>query len=332
MTSSVEEILKNITPHATHLETKVTVVGVGAVGMGVATAMLFKEITKNLVLIDMDEKKVSGEVMDLEHTAPFLNNVQISGGSDYALSKDSKICIVSAGVRQQEGETRLDLVQRNVQVFKKIIPALVQYSPNAILMIVTNPCDILTYVAWKLSGFPTERVFGSGCDLDSARFRVALGQKLEVASSSIHGWIIGEHGDSSVPVWSAVNIAGVFLNEIHPEIGTASDPDRFIDVHKTVVNGAYEVIKLKGYTSWAIGYTVANIVEHILSNVYAVHSLSVNVKGYHGINEDVFLSLPVVLGGKGITDIVMQNLTEDETKKIQESANILISIQKEIEL
>ncbi|KAK9882434.1 hypothetical protein WA026_021465 [Henosepilachna vigintioctopunctata] len=327
---TVEKCMRHIAPHVENMDTKVTIVGSGAVGMGVATALLIQEISKNVVLVDMDGKRVAGEVLDLQHATPFLSNSQVSGGTDYTLTKNSRVCVLTAGVRQDVGESRLGLVQRNVEVFKKIIPAIVEQSPNCVLVVVTNPCDILTYVAWKISGFPPERVFGSGCDLDSARFRALLAQKFEVAPNSVHGNIIGEHGDSSVAVWSGVNIAGLFVKDIHPAIGTEEDPERFIDVHKAVIQGAYDVIKLKGYTSWAVGYTVANIVKDILDNVYAVHMLSVNVAGLYGIKESVFLSLPTILGSKGIHEIILLMLNDEEQQKLQESAKLLWDIQKDL--
>lgn len=147
----------------------------------------------------------------------------------------------------------MDLVQRNTDILKNLVPKLVEHSPDTTLLIVSNPCDILTYVAWKLSGLPKNRVIGSGTNLDSSRFRFLLAQRLAVAPTSMHGWIIGEHGDSSVPVWSGVNIAGIRLREINPSAGLEGDQENWAECHKEVVNAAYEVIKLKGYTSWAIG-------------------------------------------------------------------------------
>lgn len=184
------------------------------------------------------------------------------------------MCVVTAGVRQRIGESRLDLVQRNTDIFKGIIPKLVEYSPNTVLLIVSNPVDILTYVAWKLSGLPKNRVIGSGTNLDSSRFRFLMSQRLGVAPTSCHGWIIGEHGDSSVPVWSGVNIAGVRLREINPSVGLPNDNENWIELHKKVVESAYEVIQLKGYTSWAIGLSVASLASALLRNTHNVHAVS----------------------------------------------------------
>jgi L-lactate dehydrogenase len=206
----------------------------------------------------------------------------------------------------------------------------VKYSPNTILLIVSNPVDILTWVAWKISGLPKNRVIGSGTNLDSSRFRFLMSQKLEVAPTSCHGWIIGEHGDSSVPVWSGVNIAGVRLREINPAIGTDDDPEKWAQLHDEVVKSAYEVIRLKGYTSWAIGLSVAALASALLRNTSNVHAVSTLLLGEHGIDKEVFLSLPCVLGANGVSAIVKQILTETETQKLINSANLMDSVQSGI--
>lgn len=210
---------------------------------------------------------------------------------------------------------------------KGIIPKLVEYSPDTTLLIVSNPVDILTYVAWKLSGLPKNRVIGSGTNLDSSRFRFLMSQRLGVAPTSCHGWIIGEHGDSSVPVWSGVNIAGVRLREINPNVGTENDPEKWFELHKQVVESAYEVIRLKGYTSWAIGLSVAHLASNILRNTHNVNAVSTLVQGEHGIDKEVFLSLPCVLGSNGVTHVVKQNLTESEIKQLQASADLMHQVQ-----
>uniref|UniRef100_M3YQQ4 L-lactate dehydrogenase n=1 Tax=Mustela putorius furo TaxID=9669 RepID=M3YQQ4_MUSPF len=216
--------------------------------------------------------------------------------TDYIVSANSKLVIVTAGARQQEGESRLALVQRNVNIMKSIIPTIVQHSPDCKMLIISNPApghhlfvfmsltileatlDILTYVVWKLSGLPATRIIGSGCNLDSARFRYLIGEKLGVHPASCHGWIIGEHGDSSVPLWSGVNVAGVALKTLNPKLGTDSDKEQWKNIHKQVVESAYEIIKLKGYTSWAIGLSVTDLAGSILKNLRRVHPVSTMVK------------------------------------------------------
>ncbi|KAG7251049.1 hypothetical protein CRUP_001975 [Coryphaenoides rupestris] len=192
--------------------------------------------------------------------------------------------------------------------------------------------DILTYVAWKLSGFPRHRVIGSGTNLDSARFRHLMAEKLNLHPSSCHGWIVGEHGDSSVPVWSGVNVAGVSLQGLNPQMGTDGDKENWKQVHKDVVAGAYEVIKLKGYTSWAIGMSVADLVESIQKNLHKVHPVSTLVQGMYGVKDQVFLSVPGVLGNSGLTDVVHMTLKADEEKQLVNSAETLWAVQKELKL
>ncbi|XDA87549.1 hypothetical protein R6Z07F_017228 [Ovis aries] len=196
--------------------------------------------------------------------------------------------------------------------------------------IISGKVDILTYVVWKLSGLPATRVIGSGCNLDSARFRYLIGQKLGVHPSSCHGWIIGEHGDSSVPLWSGVNVAGVSLKSLDPKLGTDSDKDSWKNIHKEVVGSAYEIIKLKGYTSWGIGLSVTDLVKSILKNLRRVHPVSTMVKGSYGIKEEIFLSIPCVLGQNGVSDVVKVNLNSEEEALFKKSASTLWNIQKDL--
>ncbi|XP_037790444.1 L-lactate dehydrogenase-like isoform X1 [Penaeus monodon] len=331
MASVPEMLMEQIQPPLTTSGGKVSVVGVGQVGMACAFSLLTQHICSELALVDVAADKLRGEMMDLQHGLTFLRNVKIDASTDYAVTAGSRVCIITAGARQREGESRLSLVQRNVDIFKGIIPQLVKHSPNCILLVVSNPVDILTYVTWKLSGLPKHHVIGSGTNLDSARFRFHLSQKLNVAPSSTHGWIIGEHGDSSVPVWSGVNVAGVRLRDLNPKVGTPEDPDKYNELHKDVVNSAYEIIKLKGYTSWAIGLSVASLVSSIVKNMRACYAVSVAVQNYHGIDKDVFLSLPVVLGENGVTHVIKQTLTEAEIGQLQQSANTLWDVQAGIQ-
>ncbi|XP_030745188.1 L-lactate dehydrogenase [Sitophilus oryzae] len=323
-----EALLSQISEPAHGSSNKVTVVGVGQVGMAAAFSILSQGVSSDVVLVDVVADKLKGEMMDLQHGALFLKNARITADTDYAVTAGSKLCVITAGVRQKEGESRLDLVQRNTDVLKHIVPKLVQYSPDTILLVVSNPVDILTYVAWKLSGLPKNRVIGSGTNLDTSRFRFLISQKLGVAPSSVHGWIIGEHGDSSVAIWSGVNVAGVRLRELNPAVGTENDPENWKDIHKQVVNSAYDVIKLKGYTSWAIGLSVASLASSILRNSNNVHAVSTYVKGLHGLEHDVFLSVPAVLGAGGISHAVSQPLSDDERENLHKAATLMAEVQK----
>uniref|UniRef100_A0ABI7YDQ9 L-lactate dehydrogenase n=1 Tax=Felis catus TaxID=9685 RepID=A0ABI7YDQ9_FELCA len=239
MSTVKEKLIENLIGEEKISQSKITIVGTGAVGMACAICILLKDLADELALVDVAVDKLKGETMDLQHGSLFFNTSKITSGKDYSVSANSKLVIVTAGARQQEGESRLALVQRNVNIMKSIIPTIVHHSPDCKMLIVSNPVDILTYVVWKLSGLPATRVIGSGCNLDSARFRYLIGEKLGVHPTSCHGWIIGEHGDSSVPLWSGVNVAGVALKTLDPKLGTDSDKDQWKNIHKQVIESGY---------------------------------------------------------------------------------------------
>ncbi|XP_041600524.1 L-lactate dehydrogenase A-like 6A [Vulpes lagopus] len=326
------ELLQNFTSEEVVHHNKVSIIGTGSVGMACAISILLRGLTDELALVDVNEDKLKAEMMDLQHGSPFVKMPTIVSSKDYLVTANSSLVVITAGARQEKGETRLNLVQRNVAIFKLIISNIVQYSPHCKLIVVSNPVDVLTYVAWKLSEFPQNRIIGSGCNLDTARFRFLIGQKLGIHSDSCHGWVLGEHGDTSVPVWSGVNIAGVPLKDLNSDIGTEKDPEQWKNVHKDVIASAYEIIKMKGYTSWAIGLSVADLTESILKNLRRVHPVSTIIKGLYEINEEVFLSVPCVLGENGIADLIKIKLTPEEQARLKKSAKTLWEIQKELNL
>ncbi|XP_045700085.1 L-lactate dehydrogenase A-like 6B isoform X2 [Phyllostomus hastatus] len=330
MATVKSELTKNLTSEAAVPHNKVSIIGTGSVGMACAISILLKGLSDELALVDAAEGKLKGETMDLQHGSQFVRMPNVVAGKDFRVTANSNLVIITAGARQEEGETRLNLVQRNVAIFKLMISGIIQHSPHCKLIVVSNPVDILTYVAWKLSGMPPNRVIGSGCNLDTARFRFLIGQKLGIHPESCHGWVLGEHGDSSVPVWSGVNVAGVALRHLNSDIGTDKDPEQWRDVHKDVIASAYEIIKRKGYTSWAIGLSVADLTESILKNLRRVHPVSTMIKGLYGIQEDVSLSVPCVLGENGITDLIKVNLTPEEQARLKKSAETLWEIQKDL--
>jgi len=309
---------------------KVTVVGVGQVGMACAVSILLRDLCDELALVDKVEDRLKGELMDLQHGSLFLKTSKIVADKDYEVTANSRLVVVTAGVRQQEGESRLNLVQRNVAVFRSIIPQVVKHSPDCTLIVVSNPVDVMTYVTWKLSGLPKHRVIGSGTNLDSARFRYLMAERLGIHASSFNGWVLGEHGDTSVPVWSGANVAGVNLQKLNPDIGTDDDKEQWKATHKAVVDSAYEVIKLKGYTNWAIGMSVADLTESIVKNLSRVHPVSTMVKDMYGIEEEVFLSLPCVLSGGGVSSVVNMTLNDEEVEQLKKSADTLWSIQRDL--
>ncbi|XP_032750647.1 L-lactate dehydrogenase A-like 6B isoform X1 [Rattus rattus] len=324
------KLLQHVSSEEPVLHNKVSIIGTGSVGMACAISIIAKGLTDELALVDSNEGKMKGETMDLQHGSVFMKMPNIVCSKDFHVTANSEVVVITAGARQEKDETRLNLVQRNVSIFKIMFANIVKYSPRCKIIIVSNPVDILTYVAWKLSGFPKNRVIGSGCNLDTARFRYMLGQRLGIHSESCHGWVLGEHGDSSVPVWSGVNIAGVPLKELNSAIGTNKDPEQWGNVHKEVIASAYKIIKMKGYTSWAIGLSVADIAESILKNLRKTHPVSTIIKGLYGIKEEVFLSMPCVLGENGISDIIKVKLSPTEEAQMVKSADTIWKIQKDI--
>lgn len=300
---------------------KIALIGAGQVGMACAYSMLIQNTFDELVLVDVARERVEGEVMDLVHGLPFVEPAVVRAGTAEDCA-GADLVIITAGSNQRSGETRLDLLSRNVEIFRSFVPDLAKYCPEAIFLVVSNPVDVMTYVTWKLSGLPSTSVFGSGTVLDTARFRYLLGQKLQIDSRSLHAYIIGEHGDSEVPVWSRVNIAGTFLQPLNPELGTPKDPDHFNEIYDQVRNAAYEIIKRKGATYYAIGLGVTQIVQAVLRDQYRVLTISSLINGLYGI-EDVCLSLPGVVTRHGVSRIVRLDLAPIELEQLKQSAQVL---------
>jgi L-lactate dehydrogenase len=286
-------------------------------------------VASELALVNRSKDTAVGEMMDLMHGQAMMGKrCRIVADSDYSCTAGSRICVVTAGARQGPGESRLDLVQKNVGIFKSIIPQLVKYSPNCIILVVSNPVDLMTWVTWKLSGLPRHRVIGSGTSLDTSRFRHMLADRLGVAAHSVHGYIIGEHGDSSVAVWSSVNVSGTLLQEMCPTAGATdgSDPEDWAQCHTDVIRAAYKIIELKGYTNWGIGLMISRLCQIILRNQMSIITVSTLVEGWHNIQEEVFLSVPCVLGNNGITHIVNQTLSDAEKEKLMESVGTMKTV------
>lgn len=301
---------------------KGVIIGVGQVGMACAYSLLIQNCFDELVLQDIATDRVEGEVMDLLHGMPFLPPTTIKAGTVADAGRDADLIIITAGASQKPGETRLDLVGRNVAIFKHLVADIVQHCPNAVLLIVSNPVDIMTYVTLKLSGFPSSRVIGSGTVLDSARFRALLAEKMGIDSRSVHAYIIGEHGDSEVPVWSKVNVAGMPLYDGSKPDFLPTDDQELNAIFERVRNAAYEIIKRKGNTSYAIGLAVTEIVKAILRSQERIFTVSTLVDGLYGI-KDVCLSLPSVVTEKGVTKTVNLALSPTEEKQLQHSAQVL---------
>ncbi|KAL0928310.1 hypothetical protein M5K25_000184 [Dendrobium thyrsiflorum] len=322
-------------PSPSSRRTKVSVIGAGNVGMAIAQTILTQDLADDLSLVDAKSDKLRGEMLDLQHAAAFLPRTHIKASTDYAITAGSDLCIVTAGARQIVGESRLDLVQRNLTLFREIIPPLAEYSPDCIILVVSNPVDVLTYIAWKLSGFPSNRVIGSGTNLDSSRFRFLLAEHLEVNAQDVQAYMVGEHGDSSVALWSGITVGGVPLLSSLEKQQIAYEQEVLERIRQAVVNSAYEVIRLKGYTSWAIGYSVASLARSILRDQRRIHPVSILARDLlDGVpkGREVFLSLPALLGRSGVLGVTSVHLTDEEAVRLSTSASTLWEIQQELGL
>ncbi len=300
---------------------RIAIVGLGNVGASFAYALLFRGLASEIVLIDANEAKAEGEAMDLNHAVPFTHSTRIWAGN-YADCTGAAVTVITAGAAQKPGETRLDLVKKNARIFGLIVPQVVKHNPDGILLIATNPVDVLTYVAWKLSGLPAERVIGSGTILDTARFRYLLSQHFDVDARSVHGFIIGEHGDSEVPVWSLTNIAGMRLPEYTRHNHAKCSPEEMEHIFAQTRDAAYDIISRKGATYYAVAAGLMRIIEAILRDQSTVLSVSSLVRGLYGI-EDVYLSLPTVLHRGGVERVIHLELSTDEEAKLRDSARVL---------
>jgi L-lactate dehydrogenase len=304
-----------------HPPVRVAVVGAGNVGATFAYALLLSGLASEIVLIDRNAERAEGEAMDLAHAVPFSRPTRIWSG-DYDDCATAAVTVVTAGVGQRPGESRLDLARRNVEVFGDIVPRIARVRPDGILLVTTNPVDVLTKVALDLSGMPPNRVIGSGTTLDTGRFRAALGDLYRVDPRSVHAFIIGEHGDSEVPVWSLANIAGVRLDELPSPVEGLDPGLARADVFETTRDAAYRIIERKGATFYAVAAALVRIVEAILRDQRTVLSVSSLVDGMYGIR-DVCLSLPSVVGRGGVEEVLPLSLSPDEEAALRRSATLL---------
>lgn len=272
-------------------------------------------MVSEIALIDVNKEKAEGEAMDLQHGLQFRPNIQIKFGNDYKLCKDADIVVITAGVHQKPGETRLDLVKKNSEIFKDMIPKIVKNNKKCILLVVSNPLDVLTYLTLKYSKFPKNRVIGSGTVLDTARFRYLLGEYFQVNPNSVHAYIMGEHGDSSFPVWSTANIAGVPLRNFKKY-----DQKKMDELYERTKNAAYEIIARKGATYYAIGLGITRIVNAILSGHNEVLAVSGYIENYNGLS-DVCLSVPTIISKEGIKEQIVLPLNDLELSQLKNSAD-----------
>lgn len=309
---------------------KVAVIGCGFVGSASAFSLMNSGLFSEIVLIDANQEKAEGEAMDISHGIPFARQMKIYAGN-YDDIVDASIIIVTAGANQKPDETRLDLVHKNVAIFKSIIPEIAKRGCKGILLVVANPVDILTYTALKLSGFEENRVIGSGTVLDTARLKYELGKHLQVDSKSVHAFIIGEHGDSEIAAWSSANVSGIALDEFCEMRGHFEHQDAMLAIGEKVKNSAYEIIKRKQATYYGIAMAVKRICEVIIRDEKSILPISSMMHGEYGL-EDVVLSMPAIVGKNGLETKVPITLNEKEQRKLSQSASTLKEILKELDL
>ena len=290
---------------------KISVVGAGAVGTAVAYAALIRQVANEIALYDINTPKVEAEAADLAHGSHFTGWPHVSGSSDIAVTSGSDIVVITAGAKQNPGQSRLELVRDNARILKAMIPKLVEASPDAIFILVTNPCDVLTMVAQRISGLPTSRVISSGTVLDSSRLRRLIADRARISTASVHASIIGEHGDSEFPMWSVARIGAVPIADYRVNGHQVFPPDVLDDLAHQVMTSAYKVIAGKGATNFAIGLSASRICEAILRDEHSVQPVSSILHGQYGI-EGVALSLPSVLGAGGVEQVLDTPLSEDE--------------------
>jgi len=294
------------------MNNKVVIVGCGNVGMSYAYALLNQKTNvQELVLIDLNKERIIGEAMDLNHCLAFApTRMQIKAG-DYSDCRDAKIVCIAAGANQNPGETRMDLIHKNSKIFKSIVTEVMNSGFNGIFLIATNPLDIMTYLTWKYSGLPHNRIIGSGTSLDTARLRYMIGDKLNVNPKNVHAYVIGEHGDSEFVPWSNANIGLQNIKEFLKE-------EELNEIYVNVRDAAYDIINRKGATCYGIGMCLVRITNAILGDENSIITISTYDK-----NNDVFVGLPAIINAQGVREKVYVNLTEEETERLQNSIDVI---------
>jgi len=314
------------------LHPKVGIIGAGNVGTRCAYAMMMRGLARQIVIVDIDRERAEGEVMDLSHGAPYVPAVDIIA-ADYSGLADAELVIITAGKNQKPGQTRMDLAKENVELYKTLIPMIMKYAPGAILLVVTNPVDVLAYAAFKISGKPSGQVMSSGTVLDTARFRFLLSSHCGIDPHNVHAYILGEHGDSEFPVWSTAMVGGILFKEYCTFCGNTHchREQEFAAIFEEVRGSAYKIIERKHETSYGIGLALARITQAILNDENAILPVSTLVKGYLGVS-DVFLSLPSIINRNGVVQVLGIGLNEQEQAFFRKSAEAVKKTIREIGL
>jgi L-lactate dehydrogenase len=310
--------------------TRVAIVGAGAVGSSFAFALLLSGLASEIVLSDANERRAEGEAMDLMHAVPFARTARVWAGP-VEECRGAAVTVVAAGAAQKPGESRTDLVQKNAVIFRDLVPRIATANPDGIILVATNPVDTLAYLAYRISGLPAARVIGSGTILDTARFRMLVAEHAGVDPRSVHAHVAGEHGDSEVAVWSSANIAGMPLEEFTSAAGTVLDDAARREIADTTRDAAYQIIERKGATYYAVAAGLVRIVEAILRDQRTVLSVSSLISDYYGI-DDIYLSLPAVVGRQGIERTLRLGLSAEEASALRRSAALLQETKRAIGL
>ncbi|MGN0614516.1 MAG: L-lactate dehydrogenase [Porcipelethomonas sp.] len=308
---------------------KCAVIGCGAVGATIAFALTQRGMFSELVLIDSNKAKAEGEAMDISHGLPFTHPMKVYAG-DYEDISDCFLIIITAGAAQKPDETRLDIVSKNVAIFKSIIPNIVKYNKEAIILVVSNPVDILAYCTIRLSGYPPERVLGSGTVLDTARLKYRLGRALCVDSRSIHAFIIGEHGDSELAVWSSANVSGIDIEDFHGLCSSCREVS-LKKIYEDVRESAYEVIDRKGATYYGIAMAVVKIVTAIVRDEHSVLPVSCYAGEHYGLG-DICIGIPAIVGNAGVEKVLEIPLSNEENERLINSVDTLRGVLSELEI
>ena len=301
--------------------TRVAVVGTGAVGSTFAFALLLSGLASEIVLSDANERRAEGEAMDLMHAVPFARTARVWSGP-VEECRGAAVTVIAAGAAQKPGETRIDLVQKNAAIFRDLVPRIARANPDGIILVATNPVDVLAYLTYRISGLPASRVIGSGTILDTARFRMLVAERAGVDPRSVHAHVAGEHGDSEVAVWSSANIAGMPLEDFTSAAGATLDDEARHEIVDATRDAAYQIIERKGATYYAVAAGLVRIVEAVLRDQHTVLSVSSLISDYYGI-DDVYLSLPAIVGRQGIERTLRLGLSAEEASALRRSAGLL---------
>ena len=301
---------------------RLAIIGAGAVGSSLAYASLIRGSAREVVLYDIDAPRAEAEVLDLAHGTPFVGSLTITGGGDLDAIAGANVVVVTAGAKQHPGQSRLDLAATNVGILRSLMPQLIERAPNAVYMLVTNPCDVLAVAAQRFSGLDPARVFSSGTVLDSSRLRWRLAARLGVAASSVHAMIIGEHGDSEFALWSQARIGPIPIREWADETGARMSVEELDTLAEEVKHAAYAVIAGKGATNYAIGLSGARIVEAILRDEGAILPVSSVLTDYHGVS-GVALSVPSIVDAQGVSRVIDVPLSAEEERALHTSASAI---------